>query len=477
MHNHLGSAALELDDTGNVISYEEYHPFGTTAYQAKNNDIKSAAKRYRYTGMERDDETGLEYHGARYYLPWLGRWLSCDPIGIKDGVNLYRYCNNSPIAKSDKNGKQASPQPNEEEPVQVTPYLTQYSTLQLSGNLQLNNPFSSDRSASGQLHFSAGARSSFGLSVPGLGVNTTGFADTTLTADVDTTTGTGNVELQTGVILGETSGLHLTSVGSASLQVPVPGQIPLNSMVPTLTSSLARSSGELFFHGAFQAGSFSLAQYRARAYLSSGAFRGSLDAHTIANIGRLHVEATGTVDESGTPSISSLSATANVDTGLVAFSARGYGYGNADGSLSYSASGDFHILGIPSLHVQGSGTASSSGADFAGTFSGPGPLYTSYIFGDFNLSTETGIFARAGILGVTYMPGVDVSDPNPPSPGMVALAGKPRAPWTPSGLALGFSLFQYSQGNVSWISAGVIPDLSSNIFSNFQFGVTAQGHF
>jgi len=85
LHNHLGSSALELDDSADVISYEEYHPYGTTAYQAKNAAIKAVAKRYRYTGMERDEETGLEYHSARYYLPWLGRWLSADPIGIGGG--------------------------------------------------------------------------------------------------------------------------------------------------------------------------------------------------------------------------------------------------------------------------------------------------------------------------------------------------------------------------------------------------------
>ena len=32
--NHLGSATLELDDAGQVISYEEYHPYGSTSYQA-----------------------------------------------------------------------------------------------------------------------------------------------------------------------------------------------------------------------------------------------------------------------------------------------------------------------------------------------------------------------------------------------------------------------------------------------------------
>src|SRR5690606_8518512 len=75
------------------------------AYQAKNATVRSAAKRYRYTGMERDEETGLEYHSARYYMPWLGRWLSPDPIGIGDGVNVYRYARSNPIRYTDPSGK------------------------------------------------------------------------------------------------------------------------------------------------------------------------------------------------------------------------------------------------------------------------------------------------------------------------------------------------------------------------------------
>lgn len=108
LHNHSGSCCLELDANASIISYEEYHPFGTTAYLAKNAAIRSTARRYRFTGMERDEETGLEYHSARYYLPWLGRWLSTDPIGIEDGTNVYEYVHNDPVNYTDLDGKQST---------------------------------------------------------------------------------------------------------------------------------------------------------------------------------------------------------------------------------------------------------------------------------------------------------------------------------------------------------------------------------
>ncbi|MEM1256408.1 MAG: SpvB/TcaC N-terminal domain-containing protein [Cyanobacteria bacterium P01_H01_bin.21] len=102
--NHLGSAGLELDEDAEVISYEEYHPYGTTAYQATSEALRAAAKRYRYTGKERDEETRLSYHGARYYAPWLGRWTAADPIGIMDGVNIFIYVSNNPINLHDPFG-------------------------------------------------------------------------------------------------------------------------------------------------------------------------------------------------------------------------------------------------------------------------------------------------------------------------------------------------------------------------------------
>lgn len=108
LSNHLGSATQELDETGRQISYEEYYPYGGSAYQAGRNQAQVSLKRYRYSGKERDDETGLYYYGARYYAPWLGRWLSCDPIGFKDGPNLYRFVKNNPILFSDPHGTESN---------------------------------------------------------------------------------------------------------------------------------------------------------------------------------------------------------------------------------------------------------------------------------------------------------------------------------------------------------------------------------
>jgi RHS repeat-associated protein len=104
--SHLGTACLETNDTTHVISYEEYHPYGSTSYQAVDKNIKAAAKRYRYTGKERDEESGLYYHGARYYAPWLGRWAACDPSGLKGGTNFYLYTLSNPISFSDQNGRE-----------------------------------------------------------------------------------------------------------------------------------------------------------------------------------------------------------------------------------------------------------------------------------------------------------------------------------------------------------------------------------
>jgi RHS repeat-associated protein len=114
--NHLGTACLELDDAAQIISYEEYYAFGSTSYQGTNQSREVPAKRYRYTGKERDDDTGFNYHGARYYAPWLARWTSCDPKGIAGGLNLYGYANQSPVVLRDPTGRDPEEEGDKKQP-------------------------------------------------------------------------------------------------------------------------------------------------------------------------------------------------------------------------------------------------------------------------------------------------------------------------------------------------------------------------
>ncbi len=104
--NHLGSPSVELDGAAALISFEEFAPFGSTSFQAGHTAAEVSLKRYRYTGNERDEETGLSYHGARYYAPWLARWTACDPAGLVDGPNLYVYVRCNPIGLRDPTGTQ-----------------------------------------------------------------------------------------------------------------------------------------------------------------------------------------------------------------------------------------------------------------------------------------------------------------------------------------------------------------------------------
>lgn len=104
--NHIGSASLELDATAQIISYEEYYPYGSTSYQAGRSAVEVALKRYRYVHRERDEESGLGYHAARYYALWIGRWISTDPMGPDGGINLYEYSRSRPTVLIDPGGMQ-----------------------------------------------------------------------------------------------------------------------------------------------------------------------------------------------------------------------------------------------------------------------------------------------------------------------------------------------------------------------------------
>ncbi|WP_068775021.1 SpvB/TcaC N-terminal domain-containing protein [Paenibacillus sp. FJAT-26967] len=100
----LGSSTMEVDEEGSLISYEEYLPYGGTSYITGADQREVQLKEYRYSGKERDDCTGLYYYGARYYPPWLGRWINADPAGTADGLNMYAFVGGNPVRFIDPEG-------------------------------------------------------------------------------------------------------------------------------------------------------------------------------------------------------------------------------------------------------------------------------------------------------------------------------------------------------------------------------------
>jgi RHS repeat-associated protein len=104
LDDHLGGSVVEVDADCALLSYEEYHPYGTTSFRSAAGAAQTSLKRYRFTGKERDVETGLYYDGSRYLAPWLGRWISPDPTGIADGPNTYTYTHGNPVLLVDPSG-------------------------------------------------------------------------------------------------------------------------------------------------------------------------------------------------------------------------------------------------------------------------------------------------------------------------------------------------------------------------------------
>jgi len=100
--DHLGSVRLAKNLAGTVVSARNYSAFGETIQESV---TSGKNKRYRFTGKERDDETNMDYFGARYYDAEVGRWNTVDPLYEKyPGWSPYNYCMNRPYNIIDPDG-------------------------------------------------------------------------------------------------------------------------------------------------------------------------------------------------------------------------------------------------------------------------------------------------------------------------------------------------------------------------------------
>jgi RHS repeat-associated protein len=108
--DHLKTASVITDSAGVIKAESDYYPWGGELQFVAND-----SNHYKFTGKERDSESGLDYFGARYYSNGMGRWVSADwsagpatvPYAHLDNpqtLNLYSYVDNNPINGIDADG-------------------------------------------------------------------------------------------------------------------------------------------------------------------------------------------------------------------------------------------------------------------------------------------------------------------------------------------------------------------------------------
>ena len=101
--DHLGSANWITNAGGMPIQYIHYAPYGELIATQQTIGYD---ERYKFTGKERDAETGYDYFGARFYDHRKAIWNSVDPLADKyPNVTPYLYCNGNPIMLVDPDGR------------------------------------------------------------------------------------------------------------------------------------------------------------------------------------------------------------------------------------------------------------------------------------------------------------------------------------------------------------------------------------
>ena len=102
--NHLGSASWITDSDGVAIQHLQYLPYGERYVDQR---MSGYSERFRFTGKERDEETGFGYFGARYMdHELMTMWLSVDPLADKyPSISPYAYCAWNPVKLVDPDGK------------------------------------------------------------------------------------------------------------------------------------------------------------------------------------------------------------------------------------------------------------------------------------------------------------------------------------------------------------------------------------
>ncbi|NGX49085.1 MAG: hypothetical protein K940chlam5_00681 [Candidatus Anoxychlamydiales bacterium] len=104
IHDIQGNVACAISSNNDIETYR-YSAFGEEKiFKNKVEYPESQIKNNWRFSSKRKDESNLIYFGRRYYDTDYGRWVTPDPGGFKDGLNLYAFVLNDPLIKVDLYG-------------------------------------------------------------------------------------------------------------------------------------------------------------------------------------------------------------------------------------------------------------------------------------------------------------------------------------------------------------------------------------
>lgn len=118
-----------LDQSGNIAEKYSYDAFGVPKITDGNGNARSQSaygNRFMFTGREYLAELGIYDYRHRMYHPGLGRFFQTDPTGFDAGdMNLFRYCDDDPVDRSDPTGLDAEENGNRDPGHRYSYYLQQ----------------------------------------------------------------------------------------------------------------------------------------------------------------------------------------------------------------------------------------------------------------------------------------------------------------------------------------------------------------
>ncbi len=101
--DHLGTTSVVFSSAGALVAESRHYPYGEERWSSG-----TVPTDYRFTGQLLESDLSIYIMGARWYDPYIARWLSADTVvpnpAQPQGLNRYAYVYGCPVSRTDPSG-------------------------------------------------------------------------------------------------------------------------------------------------------------------------------------------------------------------------------------------------------------------------------------------------------------------------------------------------------------------------------------